>query len=442
MAKMTMTSPAVVLGTKQAIIDTWPGQIEEHTTLSYALLHGPNKNTSITLDRDVYLLNYHGLKWFLSAAAKGYFKPRKYFFIFDESSMLKDPSSHRYAYVKKFLPWMTKARLLLTATPNANGWHQLWSQAYLLDNGNALGKTYTAFKQKYFNESGPPFFRITPKPGAIEAIINKLGPLCYRIEGSEGPDIVNTYHNVELPTDIRRLYDQLEEDFVTVLPNGKEYVAHSENALTGKLRQMIQGAVYTHEEFEGEYVTLHKAKLEALADLIEGLNGNPALIMINFKFEIDMIRKYLKKDIPVVNSATPDKLKSQYFKQWNAGELPLLMGNPKSMGHGLNLQHGGHHVICYSIDWDLDYHMQFIGRLARPGQVAKRVFVHYILAKATRDQVVLEDLKRKENELNLFLNSVKEMQHGRSTKEIIKKTTRRNNKTSARDAFAAIKPVR
>lgn len=401
--------PALVLGPLKPITNTWPEEIEKWApNLSYTILHGPQKDQKFYLRKDITLLNYDGLKWFYQKCLKSSTKLRRYILVADESSMLKDQSTTRFTLMKKLQPLLLPVRLFLTATPVDEGLIGLWSQMYLLDNGKRLGKSFSSYRNKYFVSTGPPRHITTVLPHATKIISEKVKDVCFALDNKDYikmPDVISNVIPVKLSSDVMRKYKKLEEDFVHEFPDGDMAISRSNNTLVNKLRQFVSGALYTTG---GGYQVVHKEKALMLKDVLEGLQGRNTLVAINFRFEVDMIRESLGYKVPVIHGGQSNDESSELVKAWNRRELPVLLCHPLSISHGMNLQSGGESIVWYTLPWGIGPHNQLIGRLARQGQEADKVIVHYILAKDTVDYLVLKVLLKKDAKQENFFHLLKE----------------------------------
>ena len=215
-----------------------------------------------------------------------------------------------------------------------------------------------------------------------------------------------------LPDKVRKAYEDLEEELVTYLEQGKVTAANAA-VVSGKLRQLTGGAIYAddQERLNGgtrrKVHVLHEAKVEALVELIDELQGAPLLVCYEFQHELTRIREALGYDAPALNGQTTSKEALAAIKAWNAGELKLLLGQPQSMSHGLNLQSGGCcHLCWFTLPWAQDVYTQANARLHRSGQT-NRVIVHRLLARKTVDEIVAKALSSKTRVQNALLDALK-----------------------------------
>lgn len=397
--------PAIVFAPLRVASVTWPEEIELWTPeLSYKVLQGRKKNDLILQDTDITLVSFTSLKWFYNRVEEGRLRYREYFLVVDEASMLKNPTTMRFKMLRNLLPIFTNYKINLSATPNPNGYHELWSQYYILDKGDRLGKTYYSFRSKHFNYTGPPVYKTSLKKGHEKAILNKITDITFRLSGDDYLELPPLLHNkisVKAPANVYNKYKTFEREFVLNLEQ-EQITAYSASALSMKLRQFIQGALYTSDSYE----IVHKLKLKALRELIEAHSGQSVLCALQFKFEYDMISAEFGSNIPIIAGRTKTDSTIRHIKNWNKGSIPLLLCHPLSISHGMNLQTGGHVVIWYGLPWSLEQYKQLNGRLHRQGQ-KNAVVVNNVVMQSTIDEVIFKVLKKKNASMQELLDTIK-----------------------------------
>jgi SNF2 family DNA or RNA helicase len=378
---------------------TWPTEIERWLNFcgfSYTVLHGNKKEQLLGNRSDIYLINYEALDWLFSQRQ---WPHRPKMLVFDELSKMKTWSAKRVKTIRPFLP-LFKYRLGLTGTPASNGLHDVFSQVYQLDRGTRFGTRKTNFMNEYFY-TNPYNRKILPCNGAVDKIYSKLSTLAYSVDPKgliKLPDEIHNRIYITFPDKLRALYEQLKEDLVLLLQSGNIIDAKRQAVLSGKLRQFLSGNVYT----EGRVVEpIHTEKLDALEELVEELNGSPLLVAYQYNHELDAFKTRFP-DAAYIESKTSAKELNRIMKEWNAGITPLLFGHPASIGHGLNMQQASNNICFYTLDFNLENHLQFIKRVARQGQKENSVFIHYLLFKGTIDEYVYSTLDEK-NEVQLSL---------------------------------------
>jgi SNF2 family DNA or RNA helicase len=377
----------------------WPGEIykwAEFQEFSYAVLHGPAKESRLREDVDLYIINPEGLAWLISQPDL----PTWECLIVDESTKFKDSTIKRFKALKKQLPLFNR-RWILTGTPMPNTLMDLFGQIYILDLGRALGRYVSHFRLEYFQKLGYNSWEWKPVPGAFEKIVDKISPLILQLKAEDYlkmPELI--FHNVEitLPEEALTAYKEVEDEFITVLETQDTLTAGNAAAAGVKCRQIANGAVYIPN---GEWVRIHDAKLDALEDLLEELNGHPVLLLYEFRHDRERI---LSRFPHAVDLKSGDI--SSVVNSFNEGDIPLLIGHPASMGHGLNLQGSCHHVIWFGITWNFEHYDQAIRRVYRQGQKSLQCRVYHITAKETLDMKVLKALGKKDKQQGDLLDAI------------------------------------
>jgi SNF2 family DNA or RNA helicase len=301
-----------------------------------------------------------------------------------------------------------RRRYILTGTPMPQSYIDLFSQIYLLDQGNSLGFYITHYRNKYFYNPPKKPFDWVPFPGATKKIAKRIAPLVLRMSSKEYlqlPKKTNDVRWMVLPPEAREQYDEMEEEFLTIVEN--EIITAPSAAAAGmKCRQMLNGAVYTDAK-RNEWSTLHDLKIEALKDLVEELSGQPLLVFYEFKHDRQRIEQALKW--PVLTGASPKKIK-QTIDLFNRGLLPGMVAHPATGGHGLNLQEACSHVCWFGLTWNFEYYDQAIKRVWRQGNPASRVVIHHLCVRDSLDEEVLGVLKRKKKTMAKFMRAINRLQ--------------------------------
>lgn len=399
----------------------WPGEIEKWVNfngLTCTILHDKNKSSLWGPPVDLYLINPEGLQWLhdelLAGLKAGKKNPFNALWI-DESTKFKSHGSKRFELLVNMLP-LFKRRHIMTGTPSPRSLLDLWPQIFILDEGKTLGSNFYKFRKKYFQSQDWDKYNWEIKDFAAEEIHKLVAPMVLEMSSSDYLDMPECIYNdieINLPKKAFKYYKQMEKEFLINL-DGKEVSAEAAAQSSMKCHQIANGTVYEDipegldEDEERAFrrtrkaLPVHKAKIDALADLMDELNGKPLLIAYHFKHDLEALRKLLGKDVPYIGSGVKPGRAKELERLWNAGELPVLLGHPDSMSHGLNFQEGGNDVCWYSLTWNLENYIQFIARVWRQGVKGEFVRVHHLIAKGTVDEAMLLRLgARAEQQIDL-----------------------------------------
>ena len=351
---------------------------------------------------DIYIINRENVPWLVEHYRNDW--PFD-MVVVDESSSFKNPRAKRFKALSYMYPHI-KRTVLLTGTPSPNGIIDLWSQIYLLDRGERLGSTFSGFRNRYFTpgeRSRDIIYTYDPKDGAEDAIMSAIGDIAVSMKAADYlqlPPVVEDTIPVVLDAKARKAYDTMERTMVLeLLQSGAQITAASAAALSNKLQQLANGAVYNEEH---KPHAVHDCKIEAFMELIEQLNGKSALVFYNFQHDLARIVEALRQTnlrVRVLRGAE-DEL------AWNHGEVDILLAHPASAAYGLNLQDGGNHVVWYGLNWSLELYQQANKRLHRQGQT-QTVIVHHLVCTDTRDEDILHALGMKERAQEFVLDSLK-----------------------------------
>lgn len=411
--QMGLAMKMLIIAPKRPALKTWPDELAkwlDFSGLTHTILHGDRKDLNLRQDVDIYIINPEGLLWLLDPVRR-HLLPQFDILCVDESSKFKDSTTKRFKLLKPLLQTF-KRRWILTGTPAPNGLEDLFGQIYILDLGRSLGRYITHFRNNFFQRSGYSMYEWSPRPEAFSEVVEKISPLILQLSAEDYlqmPELVYRNTIIKLPETVFQKYRDVEELFITAMDEGNIVAANA--AVAGiKCRQIANGAVYKDDSFEDkrrEYVVFHDEKLDALEGLLAELNGHPVLVLYEFDHDRQRILERLG-DIPVLGSSLSEKKLSSTIDRFNAGQIPLLLGHPASMGHGLNLQGSCHHIIWFGITWNLEYYDQAIARVYRQGQKSEHVFVYHIVASGTLDEKVLRVLTSKDRTQQGLLTALSE----------------------------------
>lgn len=351
---------------------------------------------------DIYIINRDNVTWLVD-----YYKNDWPFdmVVADESSSFKNHAAKRFKSLAHMYNHI-KRMVLLTGTPTPKWLIDLWAQIYLLDRGQTLGRTYTSFRDHFFipdRRSQTVIYSYKPKDTAENDVLRAISHLCVSMKSEDYltlPPVIEDIVPVQLSPKAQRDYDEMETRMVLELvESGEEITAVSAAALSTKLQQLANGAVY--DELRNVH-EIHDCKIEAFMELIEQLSGKPVLVFYNFKHDLDRLKKSLAK-----SRLTVKELKGAVEeREWNEGKIDVLLAHPASTAYGLNLQDGGNHVIWFGLNWSLELYQQANKRLHRQGQKEK-VIIHHLISIGTRDEDMMEALNRKADAQEYVLQSLK-----------------------------------
>lgn len=293
----------------------------------------------------------------------------------------------------------------LTGTPTPNGLIDLWAQVYLLDQGARLEKTIGRYRERYFDpgqRNRTTIFNYEAKDGSEHAIHEKISDICISMKAEDYlqlPDVIYETVPVILDSKAKKSYEELEKKMILELEAGDEITVASAAALSNKLQQLANGAIYGENR---EVFEIHDCKIERFLELLEQLNGKPALVFYNFQHDLSRIQEALAKSgLRVRLLKSPEDQ-----KDWNEHKIDILLAHPASAAYGLNLQEGGNHVVWFGLNWSLELYQQANKRLHRQGQKEK-VIIHHLITKGTRDEDVMMALENKGNVQEELLQSLK-----------------------------------
>lgn len=378
----------------------WAQEVEkwEHLKpLRVSVCTGTSKRrlAALQIDADVYVINRENVEWLVEQ-----YGTRWPFdmVVIDESSSFKNATSKRFKALRKTLPY-TNFMVLLTGTPSPNGLLDLWSQVYLIDFGQSLGRTMTAYKQRFF-EQDYMGYNFTPRAGSEKTIHELISPFTVHMSAEDYLDLpprIDVTVTTTMPPAALETYSDFEKTLLAELEGGEQVEALTAGVLANKLLQFANGGMYTDEK--RNWSEIHTAKLDALAEIIEDNAGENILVSYNYKFDLERLQKRFPDAVVL------DK-QQETIDRWNRGEIRLLLAHPASAGHGLNIQAGGSLIVWFGLTWSLEYYLQFNARLYRQGQT-KPVRIIHIVTESTIDERVLRVLSSKDKTQRALLSALK-----------------------------------
>ena len=385
---------------------TWSDEICKWKNLShlrYSIAVGTEKErvAALNADADIYIINRENVQWLVEKSGV----PFEYdMVVIDELSSFKNWNSKRFKAFMKVRP-RVKRVVGLTGTPSPNGMMDLFAQFKCLDMGARLGRFITQYRNCYFvpdRMNGQIVYSYRLRPGAEKQIYDKISDITISMKALDHlkmPELIENRYPVYMDEKEAAMYDELRSDLILPYKEDEAITAANAAALSGKLCQMANGAVYSEC---GDTVHIHDRKLEALEDIIEAAQG-PILLCYWFKHDLERIEKKLQElKVSFDRITTEDSI-----RKWNAGKLDVGLIHPASAGHGLNLQQGGNVIVWLGLTWSLELYQQTNARLWRQGQSNKTVVVQHIVTAGTIDEDILDALTSKDASQNRLINAVK-----------------------------------
>ena len=398
--------PALVLAPLRVARSTWPEEVAKwphlkHLRVSVITGTPKQRERALAKDADIYCTNYDNLVWLRKELGDAWpfktvvadeFTRLKSFRLRQGGSRARALGQVAHTHVSRFIG--------LTGTPAPNGVKDLWGQIWFLDEGQRLGRTFSAFEARWFRK-GYDGYSLVPYDHTQAEVEERLKDICLTVTGLDVDEPIMNPLYVDMPPSARKVYDAMEVEMFAVL-NEEGVEAANAAVRTQKCLQLANGALYIDDD--GNWEAAHDAKLDALESIIEEANGAPVLVAYNFKHDLERLRARFRQGR--VLDADPDTI-----KQWNAGRISVLFAHPASAGHGLNLADGGNILAFFGVNWSLEEHMQIIERIGpmRQKQAGhdRPVFIYPILARDTVDDLVMERLSSKRSVQDVLLEAMK-----------------------------------
>lgn len=383
---------------------TWQDEIDswahlKHLKLGKILGDEKSRSKALNSPADIYIINRENVAWLVGKVGSAWSFDM---LILDELTSFKSSKAIRFKALKQIRP-LVKRVVGLTGTPSPNGYIDLWSQIFLLDQGERLGKFKTHFIDRFFTVdpktvySGYP--KQIPKDFSLEAIQGLIGDICISMKSEDYLELPGRVHriiNVHLSDAEMQAYEEFEKSQIMLLPEGEAISVANAAALRGKLVQFANGAIYDENK---AYHVVHDAKLDMLEELVD-VATSPVLIFYRFKHDLDRMQKRLKSYAPRLLTSEKDK------NDWNEGKIKVLLAHPASAGHGLNLQKGGNNVIWFGDPDSLELYQQANARLDRQGQV-KQVIIQHMATVGTIDEAIAQALIGKADVQEALMQAIK-----------------------------------
>lgn len=386
--------------------NTWSAEIgkwDHLKGLRYSIAVGTamERLKALSEDADIYIINRENVPWLIEKSGLSFDYDMV---VIDELSSFKNWQAKRFKALMKVRP-KVKRIVGLTGTPSSNGLMDLFAEYKLLDMGERLGRFISQYRVEYFvpdQVNGPVVYSYRLRPGADRRIYDRIADITISMKGTDHlkmPELINSEYPVYLDDAEREAYEKMKSDLVINLPGG-EVTAANAAALSGKLTQMANGAVYSDD---GSMEHIHDRKLDALEDIVEAANGKSLLVAYWYKHDLARIMKRL--DLLGIHYEKLDTDAS--IQKWNAGGLEVGLIHPASAGHGLNLQSGGNTLVWFGMIWSLELYQQTVARLWRQGQESGTVVVQHIVTAGTVDERIVKVLSAKGDTQARLIDAVK-----------------------------------
>lgn len=384
----------------------WPAQHREWGgDLSFRLVRGtPKERARILFDErpDVAVINYELLHWLYDEVRSRRRMPYE-LCIMDESTAVKSSASVSFRAMKALLPTFD-AVVPMTGTPAENSLADIWGQLYMVDGGQALGDKIGVFRERYCRAVVRENY-VTWQVSRPEELRRHAAPLCFVRRADDCldmPPLVFRDVQFEMTKQERRFYDRIRQDHVVGLD--EPIALENAGVALDKLRQVTSGFVYDEDRVAHP---IGDSKARALQECVEESFGHPMLIGFWYQGSKQMIREALGRDVPAIDRHTSRRDKAMLLDMWAQGELPLLLGQVKTVALGLNMQSPDASIMFYDMPWSHGQHWQFIRRVWRQGQ-STRVVVRRLIARRTVDGYVASVLKRKQQAENDLMTTILE----------------------------------
>jgi SNF2 family DNA or RNA helicase len=376
----------LVLAPKRVCTDVWPVEQPKwapNVTLAVAVGTPAQRKAALYSGAQIIVTNYDNIQW-LATQTLAHIDG----IVYDELTKLKNPSGARFKALNKVIDKIN-IRWGLTGSFTSNGLEDVFGQCKIVDQ-SLLGRSKGAFQQQYFILINKEYGDWAPRPGSLAQVMERIKPATYLLEPGDYKDKLAPLHTVELRCDMDMLdYNTMKKDFVL-----HDVVAVNAAVVTQKLQQMASGFLYTNNG----PVWLSSHKFDRLEDLLAENQRANTLVVYTYQEEL----AELKRRFPHAQTLDDDRA----IERWNAGQVELLLVHPKSAGHGLNLQHGGHHIVFLSLPWSLELYEQTIGRLHRSGQ-KNAVWCYIMLTHKTVDEKIWGALHDKRTLSDIALEALK-----------------------------------
>jgi SNF2 family DNA or RNA helicase len=457
--KQRVARVTLVIAPMRVCHSVWPKEVKkwkQFQDMTVKVLHGPRKDEILESaeDGDILCINPEGLDWLFGVTKRRgrnnkviiSVDPRRVRWLFgtigltdlvvDESTKFKHSSSQKFKVLREVLSKFHR-RLILTGTPAPNGLLDLFGQIFIIDLGKALGQYITHYRKMFFTPKGFGGFTWVPQAGAKELIYKELKKLVLRLDAKDYLDMPKVIPNdirFDLPDAAREVYDSMEDQMVADIDDKGVAVALNAGSSMTKCAQIANGGLYRQKDpltaskrrKNDGWDLIHNAKDDIVADLVEELSGQPVIIAYEFDHDLDRLKAIFGKDTPHIGGGVSVNEGKRIENEWNRGRISVLLLQPASVAHGLNLQEASDeevgHVIWYGLTFDYENYDQLIRRIVRQGSKHKRVIVHHVIARDTVDEAKIMAVRRKEKTQNGLLDALRTYVKDRARRRVVTKS--------------------
>lgn len=324
--------------------------------------------------------------------------------VIDESTKFKSWRTKRMKCLRKMLPNFLR-RIILTGTPAPNSLADLHSQAYILDDGAALGRNVTVFRARYMARGGWQGRQWQLRSEMTDSLNEAIAPMVLRMDAEsnlEMPELLVNDMFCELPPKCVAGYRQLKRELLAQLETGDILAVNAASAYI-KMRQFSNGQIY---DADRNVHFVHSAKVDMLCDLIEELAGKPILVFYQFQHDADAISKKFP-DAPVLSGKTKPGAVNDILNDWNVGRTHVLLAQNQTASHGLNMQGSGTDIAYFGIGDSLEVYEQSYRRIYRQGIRGSQVRIHRLLTRGTTCEVIRDRLHSKDQSQQAFFKALR-----------------------------------
>lgn len=389
MVRESVVERWLVLAPKRVCVSVWPIEAAKwapELTVAVAVGTPAQRQLALYSDAHVVVTNYDNLQWLAEQKLSSFAGV-----VFDELTRLKNPSGLRFKALNKVIDQF-QVRWGLTGSFTSNGLEDVFGQCKIIDQ-RLLGRSKGAFQQQYFwQRVRGTHTEWEPMQGSLEKVMARIKPATFVLEPGEYKDKLPPLHTVPVECEMEMTdYNTMKKDFVVQFGDDLAAIAQNAAVVTQKLQQLASGFIYADQGA----MQLSSHKFDALADLLDENQHANTIVFYNYIEELNELKRRF-----------PDARTVESIDEWNAGRVRLLCLHPKSAGHGLNLQHGGCHLVWLSLPWSLELYEQSIGRLHRSGQ-RHDVWCYVLLTKGTVDERIFSALQDKRTLSDIAMESLK-----------------------------------